>query len=308
MYNIYLTTPTGLSEIETFEPGSWVNVVSPDDVEIRLLCKELGIERDFLVTALDEEERAHIESDEGQTMIVVDVPFVTDDGSYTTIPMAIILVGQHIVTVCLQERILLQDFFSGKVKNFLTQYRNRFVLQILYRNAVKFLFYLKKIDRRSNEVEQALHQSTKNKELIEMLKLEKALVYFSTSLKSNEVILERLMRHEYIKNYPEDAELLEDAIIENKQAIEMATIYTSILSGTMDAFASIISNNLNLIMRFLASVTIVLSIPTLVASFFGMNVDMPFNVKSGPWFTYIFLGSIILSTVVGVIFYRKDWF
>jgi magnesium transporter len=308
MYSIYKTTPMGLATLQEFEQGAWIHVVAPDESEIRFLSEELDIDRDFLMTALDEEERAHIENDDGQTMIVVDVPFVSDDGSYATIPLSIILVGHYIVTVCLQERTLLQDFINGKVKNFLTQYRTRFVLRILYRNATKFLFYLKKIDKRSNEVEQSLHQATKNKELIEMLKLEKALVYFSTSLKSNEVILERLMRHDYIKNYPEDAELLEDAIIENKQAIEMANIYTSILSGTMDAFASIISNNLNLIMRFLASVTIVLSIPTLVASFFGMNVDMPFNVKSGPWFIYIFVGSIILSTIVGIFFYKNDWF
>lgn len=308
MHAIYKSDPLGIAELQEFEPGSWINVIAPGEEEIRYLSQELGVERDFLSAALDEEERARIETDEGQTLLVVDVPIVEEDGSYATIPLGIILAGQYIVTVCLKEKTLLQSFIHGKVKNFLTQYRTRFVLQILYRNAMQFLFYLKKIDKSSSDIEQKLHQSTKNKELIEMLRLEKALVYFSTSLKANEVVLERLTRHEYIKNYAEDAELLDDVIIENKQAIEMANIYSSILSGTMDAFASIISNNLNMVMKLLASVTIILSIPTLVASFFGMNVDMPFQVHDGPWFIYIFIGSLVLSTLVGWVFYKKDWF
>ena len=165
---------------------------------------------------------------------------------------------------------------NNRVREFYTFKKTRFVFQILYRNATSYLRYLRIIDRKSEQIEEKLHISQKNKELIELLELEKSLVYFTTSLRSNETVLEKLLRTEKVKKYPEDEELLEDVIIENKQAIEMANIYSGILSGTMDAFASVISNNLNVVMKFLSTVTIVLSIPTLIASLFGMNfVNIP---------------------------------
>ena len=261
MIEIFKTVNNEIVHAESFEDGAWVNLVNPSEEEIRQVNKALNVELDFLHAALDEEERARIENDNGQTLIIVDTPVIEKEGTsmnlYTTIPLAIILMKHLIITVCLKEDTLLNDFSSNKVKTFFTQYKTRFVLQVLHRNATRYLQYLKQIDKTSNRIEHDLHKSMKNKELILMLGLQKSLVYFSTSLKSNEVVLEKLMKYEHIKNYPEDTDLLEDAIIENKQAIEMANIYSSILTGTMDAFASIISNNLNIVMKFLTSVTIV---------------------------------------------------
>ena len=202
----------------------------------------------------------------------------------------------------------LKAFVNRRVREFYTFKKTRFVFQILYRNAASYLRYLRIIDRKSDQIEEKLHISQKNSELIELLELEKSLVYFTTSLRSNEVVLEKLLRTERVKKYPEDEDLLEDVIIENKQAIEMANIYSGILSGMMDAFASVISNNLNIVMKFLATVTIVLSIPTMIASFFGMNFDnIPLGHSPFGFFTIIVL-TLIISGVVALLFRKKDLF
>lgn len=309
MLEIFKSVNNELIRTDTFEEGAWVNLVNPNEEEINKVSNALDVEVNFLKAALDEEERARIETDNNQTLIIFDIPIVENEGKtnvYTTIPLAIIIANHIIITVCLKENTLLKDFIENKVKGFITQYRTRFVLQILYKNATRYLQYLRDIDKTSSIIEQALHKSMKNKELIQMLKLEKSLVYFSTSLKSNEIVLEKLMKYDYIKNYPEDAELLEDVIIENKQAIEMANIYSSILSGTMDAFASVISNNLNIVMKFLTSVTIVMAIPTLVSGFFGMNVDLPLT---GPYSFWIIMAiSFIMCSLTGFMLYRKKMF
>jgi magnesium transporter len=173
----------------------------------------------------------------------------------------------------------------------------------LYRNAALFLTYLKQVDKMSTKVEEGLHKSMKNKELIQMLKLEKSLVYFATSLKSNEVVMEKLLRMTFIKKYPDDLDLLEDVIIENKQAIEMCNIYRDILKGTMDAFASIISNNLNIVMKLLTSLTVIIAIPTLIASLWGMNVPVPF--KDNIFGFAIVLGIALVCSLISVIFMLK---
>jgi magnesium transporter len=309
MLEIYKTVNNEIVRTDVFEDGVWVNLINPDEEEINKVSSVLNVEPDFLRAALDEEERARIESENGQTLIIVDTPVIEKEDSshlYTTIPLGIILIKHIIITVCLSEDTLLNDFSKNKVKAFFTQYKARFVLQILYRNAAKYLQYLKHIDKISGQIEQELHESMKNKELIQMLRLQKSLVYFSTALKSNEVVLEKLMKHEYIKKYPEDTELLEDAIIENKQAIEMANIYSSILTGTMDAFASVISNNLNIVMKFLTSVTIVMAIPTIVSSFFGMNVNLPLTGQFSFWI--IVLISLALCIITGLVLYKRKLF
>ncbi len=311
MIEIFKTVNNEIVHADSFEEGVWVNLVNPNEEEIKKVNNALNVEMDFLRAALDEEERARIENDNGQTLIIVDTPVTEKEGDrmtlYTTIPLAIILMKHIIITVCLKEDTLLSDFSSNKVKTFFTQYKTRFVLQVLHRNATKYLQYLKHIDKTSNRIEQDLHKSMKNKELIQMLKLEKSLVYFSTALKSNEVVLEKLMKYEHIKNYPEDTDLLEDAIIENKQAIEMANIYSSILTGTMDAFASIISNNLNIVMKFLTSVTIVMAIPTMISSFFGMNVSLPLAGRPYSFWIIVVL-AVVMSAVTGFTMIRKKMF
>jgi magnesium transporter len=309
MIEIYKTVNNEIVLTDAFGDGVWVNLVNPDEDEISKVSSALNVEPDFLKAALDEEERARIESENGQTLIIVDTPVIEKEGSshiYTTIPLGIILIKHIIITVCLREDTLLNDFSRNKVKAFFTQYKTRFVLQILYRNAAKYLQYLKHIDKISGHIEQELHASMKNKELIQMLRLQKSLVYFSTALKSNEVVLEKLMKHEYIKTYPEDTDLLEDAIIENKQAIEMANIYSSILTGTMDAFASVISNNLNIVMKFLTSVTIVMAIPTMISSFFGMNVSLPLAGQFSFWIIVVI--SLALCIITGFVLYKRKLF
>lgn len=311
MKNIYKTDEMGFKQIETFEPGAWINLIHPTQKEIAEVSKQFNIEVNHIVSALDEEERARIETDDDYTLIIVDVPIKENEESfdgYGTIPLAIILGEDYIITVCLKNIQLLEDFSSGKIKGFYTFKKTRFILQLLYKNASYFLQYLRYIDKASVRIEQELHKSMKNKELIQLLGLEKSLVYFTTSLRSNEIVLEKMMRMDTIKQYPEDKELLEDVIIENKQAIEMANIYSNILSGTMDAFASVISNNLNIVMKMLTSITIVISIPTMIASFFGMNVDLPFDQGNPLAFTYIIIISTVLTALSTIIMMKKKLF
>ena len=291
----------------------WIALTNPTASEIIDIADTYQIDPDHLRAPLDEEERSRIEVEDEYTLILVDIPSIEERNGkdwFVTIPLAIITTKDVLITVCLEETPVLTSFMDGRVRDFHTFMKTRFILQILYKNATQFLQYLRIIDKKSEVIERKLHQSQKNEELIELLELEKSLVYFTTSLRSNEVVLEKLLRIEKIKKYPEDTDLLEDVIVENKQAIEMANIYSGILSGTMDAFASVISNNLNIVMKFLATVTIVLSIPTMIASFYGMNVNshgMPF--ADSPYGFAIVLGlTLLLSLFVAYIFNKKDLF
>lgn len=288
MLKYYKTAGTAIVELETLEPGCWVSAVAPTESEISLLETELGIDRDFIRSALDEEETSRIESEEGQTLIVLDYPVAekseqsaakgkksasdNDAITYYTTPMSIILTMSNVITVSLKENPIVEDFANNVVKNIKTQFKTRFIFCIMLRIAGRYLQYLKQIDKISNYVEKQLHKSMKNKELIQLLGLEKSLVYFSTSLKSTETVLEKVLRGRIIKLYEEDQDLLEDVLIEVKQAIEMSNIYTNILSSTMETCGSLISNNLNIVMKVLAIITIVMEVPTMVFSFYGMNV------------------------------------
>ncbi len=241
MLKLYRTDDTKVNELEEFMPECWIDLCAPTKAELDRVVKMTGVDADFLRASLDEEERSRIETEDGQTLILVDTPVIETGESgheYITIPFGIVLMPNCIITVCLKEAPITKDFYTGRVRGFSTKKCNRFILQLLYRNAARFLYHLRIIDKRSTELETELHKSMKNKELIGMLGLEKSLVYFSTSLKGNEAVLERLLRMSFIRRYPDDTDLLEDVIIENKQAIEMCTIYRDILSGTMDAFAS----------------------------------------------------------------------
>lgn len=301
MITMYRTDDEKVHSPETLEPGTWVHLVSPNANEQQWVIDNLEVDPDFLRAALDEEERARIDSENGQTLILVDSPLMVSDSAgeeYSTLPLGIIMTPNYIVTVCLKDSPIMNDFSSGRVKAFSTKKKSRFILQILYRNAMHFLFHLRQLDKKSSSLETELHKSMKNKELISMLKLEKSLVYFSTSLKGNEVVLERLLRMEFVRRYPDDTELLEDVIIENKQAIEMCAIYRDILSGTMDAFASVISNNLNIVMKLLTSITIVLTIPTLIGTLWGMNVNVPFQGTA--WGFFVVLGIMAVAMGLGV--------
>ena len=313
MIRIFKTEDGAMHEKEEMQPGCWIALTNPTASEIIDIADAYQIDPDHLKAPLDEEERSRIEVEDEYTLVLVDIPSIEERSGkdwFVTIPLAIIMANDVLITVCLEETPVLTSFMDGRVRDFHTFMKTRFILQILYKNATQYLQYLRIIDKKSEVIERKLHQSQKNEELIELLELEKSLVYFTTSLRSNEVVLEKLLRTEKIKKYPEDTDLLEDVIAEKKQAIEMANIYSGILSGTMDAFASVISNNLNIVMKFLATVTIVMSIPTMVASFYGMNVNsrgMPF--ANNPYGFVIVLGfALALSLLVAYIFNKKDLF
>lgn len=303
----YKTIDGLLSEQTGTCAGSWAHLVNPTKDEIEEVSRTTGVLPEFLQAALDEEETPRIEKEDDQTLILVDIPVVEPEGTsfvYNTYPLGIIITENNIVTVCLEETTIIEDFYKGRIRGFDCGKKTRFVYQMLYKISSRFLQYLRQIDKAKTQVENALQKSLKNRELIQMLKLEKSLVFFSTSLKANEMVMEKMLKTNVLKRYPDDEELLEDVIIENKQAIEMCTIYRDILSGTMDAFASVISNNLNIVMKFLTSVTIILSIPTLFFSMWGMNVDVPFTGVRGGFL--IVTGIAIVSTIiVTVILWRR---
>ncbi len=311
MLAFYKNGVQGLVQMQQLEEDCWINLCAPTEEELAQVEEATGVLPEFLRAALDEEERSRIDSDEDQTMVLVDIPRVELDGKnylYSTLPMAIIHLPDYVITVCLMESSLIRDIIEGRVRNVETHKKTRFILQLLYRNATRYLWYLRQIDHASNRVQAELQRSYRNKELLQMMTLEKSLVYFSTSLMSNEAVLERLVKVSYIKKYPDDEELLDDVIIENKQAIEMCAIFRDILSGTMDAYASIISNNLNIVMKLLASVTIVISLPTLVTGAFGMNVEgIPF--AGHPLGFLIVMGIALgISVVSGIVMWRKKMF
>jgi magnesium transporter len=310
MYSIYKTTNGKMNQINEIEKDCWINFVDPDDKDIKFMTEELAIDRDFIKYSLDDEEMSRVETEDGTTFIIIDVP-TTERGEhientirFETLPLSIIVTRDHIVTICGEETSVLKAFIDGVVKQVHANLKTRFILQILYRVATRYLFYLKQIDKISMYVEKQLHRSMKNKELIQLLDLEKSLVFFTTSLRANEITMQKIRRGRFIKLYEDDEDLLEDVLIETNQAIEMANIYSNILSGTMDAFASIISNNLNIVMKVLASLTIIMSIPTIVTSFYGMNIPAGMPGDSHWW---IPLGiSAVIVAFVTVILARKD--
>ncbi|RRD94261.1 magnesium transporter CorA family protein [Clostridiales bacterium COT073_COT-073] len=317
MYHVYRTYGDGphkkLEKLPKIEKGTWVNVIAPSLEEITEIESTLGIPDDYLRAALDEEESVRLDSEDGTVLLVIDMPYENFDanekyrGTHSTLPMGIILGDDYIVTVSLNESLVLQDFISGKVKDFSINKKTRFLYQILYRTSTLYLRYLRQIDRITTQVEKELHKSYRNSELIQLVGIEKSLVYFSTSLKSNELVLEKLFRQKPMKTYPEDEELLEDVIIENRQAMEMANLYNNILGGTIDAFSSVISNNLNIVMKWLAAITIVFSVPTIMSGLWGMNVPVPF--QENPYgFLIVSLVTIGVTGIVALYLYKKDMF
>lgn len=312
IYNTDINTGK-TTEINEFTKGAWINLTNPSDKEIQKVCSSINIQEDFIRYSLDLEEQARIdqEEDDSTVLFLVDVPIIEkndDSPLYTTMPLGMIVVrDDFFITVSSCPNKVIEDFENNKIKNFATYKKSRFLLQILYANSSYFLTYLKQINKETETTESRLKDSMKNKELLKMLSLEKSLVYFSTSLKANEIVMEKTMRGKVLKLYEEDEDLLEDAIIENKQAIEMGKIYSDILSGTMDAYASLISNNLNVVMKFLASITLVIAVPTMISSFWGMNLNVPFE-NSSIGFPILITISVVLTLIVSWWLKKKDMF
>ena len=312
IYNTDIQTGN-LEEIKEFQKGSWINLVNPSEAEIKKVCENVKIEEDFIRDALDFEEKARIdeEEDDNTILFVVDVPIIEkheENEMYTTMPLGMIVVrDDFFITVSLRKNRVIEDFEKRKIKNFQTYKKSRFIFQILYLNSSYYLTHLKQINKETEIAEYILKNSMRNKELLKLLNLEKSLVYFTTSLKSNELVMEKTMRGKIIKLYDDDEDILEDAITENRKAIEMAKIYSDILNGTMDAYASIISNNLNSVMKTLTSITIVLAVPTMISSFWGMNVKLPF--ENNPFgFVIMILFAVITTLLVTWWLKKRDMF
>ncbi len=303
---VYHTVDEQIVELDHIdEKGSWLCLINPSEEEIKRVSVKTGITLDFLKHPLDSEERPRIEVEPGQFLIIIKVPVARgSEGSvfYDTIPLGIIITKDYLVTVCLDDHPIFSQLLNEPV--LYTFKKTRFLLLVLIKTATLYLNYLRILDIRSTELQQRLSHSMKNEALVELLNIQKSLVYFTTSLKANGIVMEKLTRTQLVKAeeapstmlvkmYPEDEDLLEDAITENRQAIEMSSIYSSILTGSMDAYAAMISNNVTVVMKFLTSVTIVLSLPTIIASIYGMNVGLPFQHSP-----FAFLG--IIGVIVGM--------
>lgn len=284
------------------EKGSWINVVNPDSDDLQLVSMITEIPTDVLKTPLDTEERSHVELEDNYIFVVINIPIILETDSYDTLPLGIFITPDFIVTLCIQETDVLHSFTENKYPFFYTFKKTRFLFQILYRTATLFLKYLQQINHRTDDIESVLRHSMRNKEFFMLLELQKSLTFFTSALRGNGIVMERLMRlrrntalHHLLKMYEEDEDLLEDVIIENKQAIEMVEMYSNVLISMSDTFASIISNNLNMVMKFLASITIILAVPTIVFSLWGMNVSVPFS--SNEFGFYYVIGISLLGSI-----------
>ncbi|MFH1352534.1 MAG: magnesium transporter CorA family protein [bacterium] len=312
MIEFFRINESGFERIEECAGKCWVNIVEPSGEDIAAVASKFGIPDDFLTDSLDVNERARIETEDGCTIIIIRVSFLNDKGSnipFSTLPFGIILPADKnkIITICRRKNKVMTDFIMGRVKNLQLKSNANFILKIFLRTTLLYLNDLKEINELTANIEDELHESIKNKELIKLLNLEKSLVYFTTSLKSNDLMMVKLQRVKSVSLTEEESDMLEDIIIDNRQAIEMADIYSNILSGMMDAFASVISNNLNIVMKFLTSISIILMIPTLIASLYGMNVKLPFQQSP-----YAFGITIVLSLALslgGILFFiNRKWF
>lgn len=296
-------------EIKKMEVNCWIDMKNPTIEEMQLIAKKTKIDLDLFTTVIDDEEVSRIEEHEDIKLIVVNYPYVTTTetkNKYNTLPLGIITNNDYLITISIRKSEFLNSFKNNLVKDFFVYKKTRFILQILYSISTRYLKCLRQINKEITHKEKNLYHSTGNKELINLLNIEKSLVYFITSLKGNDVVLEKLARGNILNMYDEDEDLLEDAIIENKQGIEMANIYREILTSTTDTYATIISNNLNVIMKFLAGITIVFSIPTMIASFLGMNVPLGNIGESDFSFILLVALSILLSVIVAIILKKKN--
>lgn len=317
MLNIFKTNAK--SELEKIDllkvdEDSWISLISPSEEEIKQIIDLTGCPHDFLSASLDENEHSRIELEDDFMLIIINVPFVVSTNKYDTIPVGIIFSDKFFITACLRENKVLDYFNEQNSKKFSTCRRANFLFTLFLKNAEHYLKYMRFINNITDNLEYSLRKSMKNKSLFQLFEIERSLVYFITALKDNNMVTEKLLRlrknkdiQKLITIREDDEELLEDAIIENKQAIEMVEMHSNILGGMMDAFASIISNNLNIVMKFLTSITIILAIPTMIASFWGMNVDVPFKDHPGG-FLYVVVIAFIISFASFWVLWKKNMF
>lgn len=308
MLTIYKTTEQGLEQLDSMANGTWVKAVDPTPEEIQKLV-DWGIDADYINYSLDLDEMPRLERDEDYTFILIRIPHRQPDSDipYITIPLGIMIKGNMIVTICRYEKEMFKVLANGKYRLLKTGKRYRFALYIFLETATRYLTHLREINRMTEAIEDQLQKSTRNREVLELLKYQKSLTYFATALRSNEVMMERVQRTQIFNYYEDDQDLLEDVLTENQQAIQMTNINTEILSSMMDAFASIISNNLNGVMKALAAITIIINVPAVVAAFYGMNVALPGEAHPLAFLTVIGI-SLTLTAIATFIFYKRDWF
>ena len=308
MLRIYKTNGTtkNTKKIKKMIADSWIDLVSPTVTEVEMVAEKTKIDKDLILKMMDEDELPRIEQSGNATLIVIDTPSL-DEGVYTTNPLGIIITdNNYIITIAPKKIFVLSEFRKDKVKDFRTAKKTRFLIQILLKTASLYLKVLRLVDKEIDEKEKVLKTNTKNEDLIELLDIEKTLVYFMTSLKANDLVLEKLSKGNVLPLYEGDLDLLEDAVIENKQAIEMSGIYKDILSSISNTYGTIISNNLNIAMKFLAGITIVLSIPTMISSFLGMNIPLGFLETSPSSIIIVTLLSIIISIITAILLKKKN--
>ncbi len=313
MLKIYKTTQVEkkLKKAKKISADSWIDMVSPTQEEIEKVLEMTNIDEDLIIKMLDDEERPRIEVTDNATLVVIDTPYLESNDKdhfvYNTSPLGIIITdNNYVITVSPSGTKVLSNFKKNKVKDFRTAKKTRFLIQILIETATEYIRVLNKVNKRIEIKEQVLSKSTSNKDLIDMLDIEKTLVYFLTSLKANDLVLEKLSKGKILPLFEGDSDLLDDAIVEIKQAIEQSEIQRNILESITDTYATIVSNNMNEVMKFLAGVTIVISIPTMISSFLGMNV--PFgDVGENPLSAIIiFIVSIIISVIIAIILKKKN--
>lgn len=309
----YLKKTNGqLEQLASAEKNCWINIYPPySKEEVEKVSSTLDIPIEFLIDSLDIDERSRFESDDGVQLIVVNTPVKNQDeadyaADYITVPIGIIEVEDYIVTISSQQNPVIDFFLNRKVKNFDPENHSDFVLRILDKNIYYFLHYLKRINSQRNLYERELFNSSRNSELGKLMNLQKSLIYFATTLRDVEIMSMKLQRTNFLKirGNEDQEDFMEDIIIDSSQAREMSDVYTNIINTTVDSYASIISNNLNIVLKRLTTITIILMVPTLVASFFGMNVALPFEESA-----YAFPITIALSVLLAggaFFFFRRQ--
>ena len=296
-----------IKKLKKITTDCWIDLTSPTMDEIEKVVQKTQVNKDLIMKMLDVEELPRIEQDNNATLVVIDTPYYEEEYEYATYPLGIIITdNNYVITVSPKKVSILDDFKQDKVKHFRTAKKTRFLILILLRTALAYLKALKKVNRAIEQKEEVLKKSTQNRDLVDILEIEKTLVYFITSLKANDLVLEKLCKGTILPLYEGDLDLLEDAAIETKQAIEMSGIYRDILNQISDTYETIVSNNMNTAMKFLAAATIVMSIPTMISSFLGMNIPLGDITKYQYAFPIVIGISLVIALIVALILKKKD--
>ncbi|MDO4199120.1 MAG: magnesium transporter CorA family protein [Erysipelotrichaceae bacterium] len=302
MIKYYLTKNGKMEMPESPVKDCWISMIHPTEKELKYISELYNIEDDDIRAALDEDEATRITKEDDYTIIIVDIPTTTEEADgktrFITLPMSVIFTKDTLITVCLESTPILN--LVAKRKDCDTKYKTRLLLQILFENAKHYLKYLKQINKQSEQLELILHSSIENSALLEMMQLGRALLYFMTSLKGNSSVLEKLTKASYIVKYEDDEDLLEDVMIESKQAMEMAETYSGVINGTMDGYASVISNNMNMVQKFLATASVIIAVPSIIFDFFGMNLleDATIPLTTQKYATIVILAVAAVATYV----------